>query len=313
MSISDLDLRQLRVVVAVADAGGFSAAASQLRLAQSSLSRTVLEVERHVGVALFTRTTRRVATTVEGEQFVAMARRLVDDVDQSLAHFHGYLSGVRGAVSVGALPSLAATLLPGVLARFRVERPDVAVEVRDGLLHDVLDLVTHGTADFALTAGVEPGRHGELEVTAVAADRFACIFDRGHRFSREPELALDDLEGEAFVHFDHTSSIRGWVEGALAGAGVSLGALTQARNIGAVAGLVGAGLGVSLVPGLVLPMTSFAPLEHRWLSGTAPERHLQLVRDRRRPLAPAAVALSELLAGVGDVELPTGCRWLAPT
>jgi LysR family transcriptional regulator, carnitine catabolism transcriptional activator len=306
----DLGIRQLRTVVEVADHGGFTAASRSLRVAQSSLSRTVLDVERRLGVTLFERSTRHVVPTRDGEEFVALARHVLSEFDGAMEHFSGYLSGRRGSVSVAALPSLAATLLPPVLSAYRAAWPEVAVTVHDGLSREVLDKVLTGAVDFAVT--VAPDVPPQLTATRIAVDRFVCIFAPGHRFDRRRRVTWEDLEGEPFVAFDLSSSIRTHTDRVLGEAQVRTGPTTEARNIGAVAGLVGADLGVSAVPGLVLPMMRFAGIRRRPLEQPLLERNVCLVRNPRRPLSPAVAALVTMLedAGSHGIELPPGSRWV---
>jgi LysR family carnitine catabolism transcriptional activator len=310
MSI-DLTLRHLRVVVAVADAGGYTAAARELRVAQSSLSRTVQEVEHRLGVPIFDRTTRSVRPTVDGAEFLATARRLIAEFDTALNHFEGYLAGTRGSVSVATLPSLAASMLPAVLATYRRTHPDVAVSVHDGFSEEVLDLVARGAVDLAAT--VSTAVPASLAVRHVAADRFTCVMPPGHRLADGNETAWADLAGEPFVAFERISSIRSYVDGVLVGRGIRTGLVTEARNVVAVAGLVASGLGVSAVPSLVLPMMAFADLVARPLVDPVVERDICLVHDPRRPMSPAARGLLRLLAGDGErtFTVPAGVRWVS--
>ncbi|WP_197321077.1 LysR family transcriptional regulator [Saccharomonospora sp. NB11] len=306
----DIGIRHLRAVVAVADAGGYTGAARALHVAQSSMSRTVLEVERQLGVSLFERTTRRVRPTADGEQFLTLARRLLTEFDTAMNHFEGYLAGTRGSVSIAALPSLAATLLPHVLAAFRAAHPDVVVSVLDGLSQDVLDHVARGSADLAVTVATTVP--DTLHTQRIAVDRFVCVFPPGHRFAACDELTWADLSGEDFVAFDPTSSIRAYVDRTLSRHDVALGTVTQARNVGAVAGLTASGLGVSAVPGLVLPMMTFADVDSRPLVEPVVERDICLVHDPARPLSRTALALMELLANARSqrLGLPAGARWV---
>lgn len=309
MSI-DLSVRHLRVVVAVADAGGYTAAARGLHIAQSSLSRAVLEVEHRVGVPLFERTTRQVRPTPDGEEFLSIARRLLSDFDAALNHFQGYLEGTRGSVSIAALPSLAGSMLPPVLAEFRAQRPQLSVSVLDGLSQEVLGHVVDGTADMAVT--VSPAVPKGLHARRIAVDRFVCVFPPGHPFDRLKRVRWRDLTGEPFVAFDHSTSIRTYVDRTLRETGVELGPITEARNIGAVAGLTAAGLGVSMVPALVVPMMGFATLRRRAVTGPVVERDVCLVHNPNRPLSRTAGVLMETLlaAASGGFELPAGARWV---
>jgi len=312
----DLTVQQLRIVLAVADAGSFTAAGQHLHLAQSSLSRAVADVERRVGVTLLQRTTRRVAPTPEGREFVRVARDVVASFDRGMNHFAGFLDGTRGLVRIATLPSLAATLLPAVVSVFRQDHPEVAISIEDSLLGQVLAHVDGGDADLAITvSGDQPAG---LTFDPIAVDEFSCVFRSAHRFATETggtpmTLTWSELHDEPFIAFDRSSSVRFHVDRALAAAGATPGTVTEARNIAAVGGLVAAGLGVSAVPSLVLPLLEFARLEHRPLTGPEVTRSIGVVTDPRRPRAPAVDAFLHTLATARStgLRLPPGARWVA--
>ncbi|AXB43192.1 LysR family transcriptional regulator [Amycolatopsis albispora] len=299
----DLTVPQLRAVVEVADAGGFTSAAQRLHLAQSSLSRAIGEVERRVGVALFERTTRRLELTPEGAEFVRIARGVLASFDAGMRHFAGFLEGASGHVRVATLPSLAAILLPPVVAAYRRAHPAVEMSIEDALSGEVLDRVRAGEVDLAVTVVTEP--LPDLEVRELAADRFCCVYPPGH----EPVRDWASLAGEPFIAFGTASSIRSLADRALDSASVVTGRRIEARNIAAVAGLVAAGLGVSAVPGLVLPLVSFAGLEHSPLAGPSVDRTIAVVRDPARPLAPAVRAFVDALF-TERPQLPPEAHWL---
>ncbi|OYO06908.1 LysR family transcriptional regulator [Enemella evansiae] len=310
MSI-DLDLRQLRALVAVADAGGFTAAAERLRIAQSSLSRTVAEVERRLGRPVFERTTRSVVVTATGEQVLAIARECVSGHERAMRQLDGLLAGSSGRVALAALPSIAAGLLPPAIARFRAERPGVELLVQDGLAAEVEELIRRAEVDLAFSVAAPTGE--SFRVRRIARDRFCCVFPADHRYAAaDGELAWAELAGEDFVRFTTASSIRRHVDRILGDQQLDLGEQAEARNVGAVAGLVAAGMGVSVVPGLVLPMMAFAGLRHRPLTAPEAYRGIQLLQLRDRVPAPAAAALIDLLdamAGTGS-PLPPAVEWV---
>jgi DNA-binding transcriptional LysR family regulator len=311
----DLTMQQLRVVVAVHDEGSFTAAAETLLQAQSSLSRTVADVERRLGTVLFERTTRHLEPTTAGREFVAIARASIATFDANLLHFSGFLDGQRGRVRVATLPSLAAILLPPVVSAYIRAHPQVELSIEDALAVEVLDRVRTGAVDFAVTVVSEAAAPiSDLHVTPVATDRFCCVFRPGHRFADLTEVPWAELAGEAFIAFDRTTSIRQHLDRAFADSGAGPHNAVEARNISAVAGLVAAGLGVSAVPGLVVPLVEFAGLHHRRLGDPRMSRRIAVVRVPHRPLAPAAraflVAITE--AQRTGAPLPAEAAWIGP-
>src|SRR5579884_920467 len=113
-----MDLQQMRYTIAVAEEGNFTRAAERLYLTQPALSVQVRKLEQELGTPLFVRLGREVALTSAGEAFVAQARRALFEVEQTRRKV-AEVCGLRGGrVEVGVLPSVAATVLPGVLTRF---------------------------------------------------------------------------------------------------------------------------------------------------------------------------------------------------
>lgn len=309
----DLTVQQLRAVVEVADAGGFTTAAKRLHLAQSSLSRAIGEVERRVGVPLFERTTRSLVLTTEGAEFVHIARTVVESFDTGMRHFAGFLAGTRGKVRVATLPSLAAILLPPAVADYRRRHPGVELSLEDALSEEVLEKVRAGDVDLAVTVVSEP--LPGLRVHDLAADRFCCVFPRGHRFDGTESLSWTDLTEEPFITFSAASSIRGLVDQALRATETVPGRAIEARNIAAVAGLAAAGLGISVIPGLVLPLIEFAGLGAVPLESPRLERSIAVVLDPDRPQAAAVKDFLAALLGARDTAtaLPRHARWVRPT
>lgn len=305
----DLGIAHLRAVVAVADARGFTAAAAQLHVAQSSLSRTVADAERRLRVRLFLRTPRGVEMTTEGREVVSLARHLLGEFDAGLRHVTGYVEGTRGSLTLAALPALAATLLPNLLAAYRSTRPHVTVQVLDMLSEENLQRVRDGTVDLAVTAAPAPDR--DLLVQPMVDDCFFCAVSPAHRLADRSRVSWTELDGESFIAFSLPStSVRRVVDRVLADAGVGVGRLLEARTVGAVAGLTAAGLGVSVFPGFVLPMIEFAGLRHILLEPVV-HRRICLVRHRRRPPTPAVLAFLDTVAAAaaGAVPLPEGTSW----
>jgi DNA-binding transcriptional LysR family regulator len=218
-------------------------------------------------------------------------------------------------VRIATLPSLAAILLPGVVSAFRAEHPQVELSIEDALSDEVLDRVRGGVVDLAVTVvSAAPDPLADLAVTPVATDRFCCVVPPTHRFAGRRVLTWGELAEEAFIAFDRTTSIRQHVDASFAAAGVTPRQVVAARNIAAVAGLVAADLGVSVVPGLVLPLMRFAGVRHVVLDEPAAHRTMAVVRAAARPISPIAEAFVAALTDPARPRpaLPEQARWLAP-
>lgn len=308
-------LAQLEAVVAVADSQNFSRAARLHMVAQSSLSRTVAQVERICGVQLFERTTRQLNLTSDGEQFIRMARNILQTYQREVGDFEAYLSGTRGVLRLAALPSLAVSLLPPMITRFRKLYPDIRVEVEDVLADQITDHIRSGTVDLAVTAEPPVSLQATMSAAAIrfdtiAVDHFFCVLPRGHRLEDRSVIDWADIGGEAFIAFDESSSVRRIVDEALMSHGVTPARLISARNVASIAGLCAAGLGVSSAPGFVLPLMSSPGVAFRPFAGEPVTRRIGVMRGTRRRPSPAARQFLEIIdRAPAEIELPPGAYW----
>ncbi|RUV24685.1 LysR family transcriptional regulator [Mesorhizobium sp. M5C.F.Ca.IN.020.32.2.1] len=237
------------------------------------------------------------------------ARRVLEEFDSALSRLQLYHNGLNGVVSVAALSSVASIMLPAVISEFRKARPNVRISVKDGFAEEVVRYVSDGHVDFGITSF--PKRKDRLICEQIAADSLICVCSKSHRFAGRETVSWHDLAGEDFVSFDPLSSVRACVDRALQIAEIQLGTITQARDVGTVAGLVSADLGISVVPSLVLPMMQFCEFSRIRLVGPVVEREIYLVYDPQIPMPPAAAFLTEMLreGAVRGFQIPTGARW----
>ncbi|ODA93192.1 hypothetical protein BFX40_09980 [Mesorhizobium sp. SEMIA 3007] len=307
---NNITLRHLRAFVAIADFGGYTAAARSLNIAQSALSRTIMEIEEELVTRLFERTTRRVVLTASGEQLLKSARRVLEEFESALSRFQLYQNGLDGVVSLGALSSVASIILPAVISEFRKTRPHVRMSVKDGFANEVVRYVSDGHVDFGITSF--PKVKKQLICEQIAADDLLCICSKSHRFAGMDMVYWNDLAGEDFVAFDPGSSIRTSVDRALQIAEIQIGTITEARDIGTVAGLVSADIGVSVVPSLVLPMMQFGEFTQKKLVGPVVEREIYLVYDPQTTRPPAAEIFMDMLrqGAKHGFPIPNGTRWV---
>ena len=151
-----MELRQLAVVVAVAEEGGFTAAAQRLRTVQSTVSTVVRALERDLGTPLFHRTTHRVVLTPAGEAFMPAARAALD----AAARARAAVSPVGGRVRLGVCPGLLADW-HRALAALRHVHPALAVEVRQVRAGAVGTVLRESTVDVVLTVVASCGASAE--------------------------------------------------------------------------------------------------------------------------------------------------------
>src|SRR4051812_31230310 len=126
-----MQVGQLRAFLAVAEQRHFTRAARDLGMAQPSVSAHVRRLEAELGNELFDRRKGDLRLTVAGEALLPFARRIVADVDAASAELSQVGGLARGRLAIGATPSLAATLVPPVLARFHAAYPGIELALRE--------------------------------------------------------------------------------------------------------------------------------------------------------------------------------------
>jgi LysR family carnitine catabolism transcriptional activator len=286
---------QLTVFVAVAEAGSFSEAARRLGLSQPSLSRTVQILEQALGLRLFDRDTRRIVPTPAGLALQPIAERLIAEFDGGMEEFAQFAAGRLGRVTVAALPSIAATLLPAPLARFRAEAPQVAVLIQDGLSETIVDAVQQGRADFGLT--IQPPPVIGLSFRPLVADEFGlvCRADDPLAAGRGPH-PWTVFAGRDFIGMSPSSSVRVMTDAAFLQCGMAVAPQYECAFLGTTGHLVAAGLGITALPRLTMPLTAAPGLVWRRLQRPLVRRPIGIVRRAHKTLAPATRRLLELVA-----------------
>lgn len=285
----NLSTRQLRAFLALAQTRHFTRAAAACHLSQPAFSALIQQLEAELGARLFDRTTRSVELTPEGQAFASGAQRIVDEADATLTLMRERAQGARGRVALALLPSLAAGWLPPVLAGFQARWPGIEVQVADVLSEPCLDRVRQGQADFALAA--TRADTPELVADPFCADDFHLVCPVGHPLANAPQVQPQDVAAWPFVHLARTSSVRPCIEAAIHPQ--PLRTVLEVEQLATVAGLVRAGLGVSIVPALTLYQFQDAALATRPLPWPGLSRQIYRVRRRERSLSAAAQVLHD--------------------
>lgn len=284
--VINLAMYHLRTIEALHRLRSFTLAAEDMQISQPAVSRALAEAERRIGGRLFDRSTRSVVPTHLGEEISAHAAMAVTTYDEALSRITGHLNGDDGIVRVACLPSVTATLLPSVISHFRSDLTRVGLDIHDEPQENVAEKILNGTVDLGILA-LDSSIPDELNVEVVAQDRLVAIVPAGHRFVGSESLNWEDFARERFIGFDSVTSIGPLVAHAFAKYDVNVDIVQTARSIPAVGGLVAAGLGVSMVPEMVVPLVALDGIESVTVS-PAIERTLVVVHRKRGPLPAVA-------------------------
>lgn len=292
----NITLRQMRILVTVADSGSFRVAAEHVHLSPGAVSLAVSEAEAQIGLKLFERTTRSVRVTPLGAAVLPRMQRILADCDLLFSDMQSTVTRRSGRVTVACLASIASRIMPTVISACRMRYRDVRIELVDDKAAGVYALVRDGQADFGLSG--EWRGDPDLAFEPVMRDPIRFVCTRGHRFSRRRQIAWLDLENEPFVALSTATGIRFTIETALAGSGVALSIAYEVSQLASALGLLEAGLGVSALPDLALPKQHATVLVARPLIKPDLHRTVGLLRRFDRPLTPAAEIVRETVQRV---------------
>lgn len=281
-----ITLRQLRAFIAVTQSGSFTQAAESLHLTQSALSGLIKELESHLGVRLFDRTTRQLSLSAMGGQIYPMASRIVHDVDAMLTEI-GYLKDLhRGVVKITVSQQLAASLMPAVMAGFAAEHGDIRVGLEDCPVEKVLDSVRTGEVDFGL--GPEREHSSDIQAERLFSLPFYLVLPAGHPLAAQAAVPWPALAGETLITLNGPfSDLLAAELGGEAGAAVS-GAAHRVNLLSTAVSMVHAGLGLTLCLPFAANRIRQYGLQMRPMSQPAITRSFCLYRRKNRALSPAA-------------------------
>ena len=199
--MSELHPSGLRVLLAVAEHGSFTAAAAALGYTQSAVSRQVATLELAAGQSLFDRRRSGAQLTAAGSRLLPRARRILDDLDAALADVQATRSG---RVRLGTFPTAAAALIPDALVQLRADHPELIVSVREATTPALVRSIRAGTLDLALVAQSPPYRPFDaespvLEVSTLVERDLVVAVGPGHPLAGRRAVDVEELAGQVWV------------------------------------------------------------------------------------------------------------------
>jgi DNA-binding transcriptional LysR family regulator len=242
------DIRQLRYFQAVAEELHFGRAAARLAIAQPALSRQIQQLEQELGTPLLRRTQRRVELLPAGALLLERSRALQQELARTLSDVRRTGAGELGRLSLGFIHSSTYGLLPSIIGRFRQQYPGIELQLHELPITAQHAALLRGTIDLGLLR--VQAAPADLEVVPVMPDPFVLALPAKHALAHATRLRLKQLAGEPFVMFSKAEAplFHDRVQALCEQAGFSPLVAQHATQIHTVIGLVGAGLGVAVVP-----------------------------------------------------------------
>ncbi len=250
-----MNLEQLQSFVEVARLGHFTRAAEQLHLAQPSLSRQIATLEHDLGAELFHRARGHIRLTAAGETLLPLARRMLADADSARRKM-AELSGLqRGRVRLGATPTLCISLVTEVLSAFRAAHPGIDLHIVERGSRGLVEELAGGALDMAIITATDglAAVAGSLQHTPLLAEELVVVSSAANPpVSRHPAINLAELSKLPLVAFHESYDLRVTTDAAFRAAGLEPPVAVEGAEMDAVLRFVERGLGVAVVPAMVL-------------------------------------------------------------
>ncbi len=241
-----MDLKHLRYFIALAEELHFGRAAERLGISQPPLSQQIARLEKELGVSLLRRTSRSVALTAGGQAFLEEARRTLAQAQHAVHVARGAERGEVGELRVGFVPACGA--IPRGVRRFTRQYPAVRLTLRNLTTADQLEQLASGKLHVGFVHLPIDARG--LIVELVQQDSVLAAVPERHPLAGQPAVSLRSFAGEPFIRFPRGAApgLHDYMITAFREAGVTARVAHETDSILARLRMVGAGLGLSLIP-----------------------------------------------------------------
>ncbi len=291
-----MNLEQLQSFVEVARTGHFTRAAALLHLAQPSLSRQISTLESDLGAELFHRARGNITLTDAGESLLPLARRMLADAE-SVRHEMQELAGLKkGRVRLGATPTLCVSLVPDVLTAFHAAYPGIDLHLTEQGSRGLLDELAGGALDLALivTSEDRTAPVASLQRTPLLTEELVVVASvNSTHLAGRASLTLAELAELPQITYHQSYDLREATSQAFHAAGLAPNLVLEGSEMDAVLRCVERGLGVAVVPAMVMldrPRLCSVRLTDPGLSRTVSLAHRNDVSPTR-----AAQAMQEMI------------------
>lgn len=290
-------LKQLKVFVTVAQEKSFSRAGERIGLSQSAVSHSVKELENHTGVRLLDRTTREVVLTDAGQQLALRLERLLDELNSTLRDTGRMGQQLSGKVRVAASQTISAHLIPQCIAESHRRYPDIQFVLHDRPQQWVMESIRQEMSILA-SSSIQ-AQWAICNVKRFFPSLSFCFAIAIALWPWKIMSPWQALQGAKLVLQDYASGSRPLIDAALARNGIQANIVQEIGHPATLFPMVAAGIGISILPALALPLPEGSPLVVKRITPVV-ERQLMLVRRKNRSLSTAAQALWDVVRDQGN-------------
>lgn len=291
-----ITVKQVRAFVAVAKTRSFADASGMIHLSQPAISIAIKNLESAFGGQLFSRTTRALALTPEGEAFLPLAERLLVDWDDVIGDMKNRFALQRGKLTLAAMPSFACNLLPSAISRFRDLYPQINIAVDDVVAEEVVEMVRAGRVEIGIT--FDPVDSDDFTFEPLFDDRFIAALPSEHPLSGLGSITWNQLLEEDLILLQRPSNLRMFLDDNIQSLGLTPKVAYECHQLATVGRMVAKQLGVSVIPALCTEQMNELGAITRPLAHPVLSRRVGIITRSRFPLSTAARAMKQELLNI---------------
>jgi DNA-binding transcriptional LysR family regulator len=240
------DLVDLRLMVRIAEANSLTRGAEGSHMSLPSASTRIKNLEESIGTKLLYRTSQGVTLTPPGQAFVHHARLVLGQIESLRGDMQEYAKGVKGHLRIFANTTALGEFLPPVLRTYLLSHPDVNIDLKERLSHDIVRAVTEGQTDIGIVAGHV--RTENLEVIPYRQDRLALVVPAGHALAQTESIDFEQTLGLDHIGLHESSAIHAFLRQVCDGLHRRLPLRIQVGNFEAACRMIEANVGVGILP-----------------------------------------------------------------
>lgn len=241
-----MDLHQLKYFQTLADIQNFTKAADELVLSQSALSRSILRLEEELGIPLFERKSRGVVLNQYGKIFLEHVNRSLCEIDEAKLEINNIVDPFHGTIPLAFIQPLGSNFIPDLISAFQNQEPGIRFHLTQDTSNKIIELIESAEIDVGFCASQESIK--DLSYFPIMNQELFLIVNKDHRLAYKTQVDLCEVANDPFILYKPETSLHDMIEKLCHDAGFHPKMSFEAFDERTVAGLVGAKLGVALIP-----------------------------------------------------------------
>lgn len=244
-----MEIEQLQYFKTVATMQHMTRAAEVLAISQPALSKSIANIEQNLGVPLFNREGRSIYLNRFGELFLQSVNVILDEYDRIREEFEDIIKPGSGEVSFGFIHTLGMEIVPELIASTSEAFPNMQFSLTQATSLSLLKRLEEGAIDLCLSQKIE-SRVIEIETEELFVEELFVIVPTTHPLAQQDAVKFEEVKNEPFIAIKKGNSLRQLVDELFLERGIVLNTTFAAEEMHTVAGFVGAGMGISVIPNI---------------------------------------------------------------